>query len=170
MSRYTARLQMHHVTYDPSWELELTSQMHRTISRIQNTIATPEQYARVINFLHSVSFEANRMRCELDICQDCRIVSTKKKSDVKPTGKEVKSLGKKVLLKKKKKEKKEKQSELMKKIAFLAEAAAAAEVERERLEGKQVKRAATELRKIMQDVKNIAQEIRVKALEVQKSL
>lgn len=74
-----ARLQMHHVTYEPEWELELTMQMHRTISRIQQTKATPEQYARVINFLHSVSFEANRMRCELDLCQDCRVVSFSKR-------------------------------------------------------------------------------------------
>jgi len=78
-----ARIQHHHITYDPEWEVELTMQMHRCISRIQNTKATPEQYARVINFLHSVSFEANRMRCELDICKDCRVVSTVKKKSKK---------------------------------------------------------------------------------------
>jgi len=67
-----ARIQYHHITYDPEWTVELTMQMHRCISRVQQTRATPEQYARVVNFLHSVSFEANRMRQELDIGLDLR--------------------------------------------------------------------------------------------------
>ena len=64
--------QLHHITYNPEWTIELTNQMHRCISRIQNTKATPEQYARVINFQHAVTFEANRMRQELDIKEDLR--------------------------------------------------------------------------------------------------
>ena len=70
---------MHHITYDPPWEVELTMQMHRCISRIQQTRATPEQYARVVNFWHAVSFEANRMRSELDCGVDCRVVDRTRK-------------------------------------------------------------------------------------------
>ena len=72
-----AQIQGHHITYDPEWVLDLTNQMHRCISRIQNTKATSEQYARVINFLHSVSYEANRMRQELDTGLDLRIIKKK---------------------------------------------------------------------------------------------
>ena len=78
-----ARVQGHHITYEPEWVVDLTNQMHRCISRIQNTRATPEQYARLINFQHAISFEANRMRCELDLGQDCRILLTKPKEKKK---------------------------------------------------------------------------------------
>jgi len=68
-----ARIQSHHITYKPDeWEVDLTNQMHRVISRIQATKATPEQYARVTNFMHSLSHEWNRMRKELDLEKDCR--------------------------------------------------------------------------------------------------
>lgn len=67
-----ARLQQHHVTYDPEWMLEITLQQHQCISRIQSTKATPEQYAHLVNFLHAVSFECNRMRMELDLKGDHR--------------------------------------------------------------------------------------------------
>ena len=67
-----AKIQRHHITYEPEWTVELTGHMHRCISVIQHTKSTPEQYARVINFLHSVSFEANRMRQELDTELDLR--------------------------------------------------------------------------------------------------
>ena len=97
-----AQIQNHHITYDPEWEVELTMQMHRCISRIQNTKATPEQYARLINFLHSVSFEANRMRCELDICRDCRVVSTKRKAKPKSKVEKVRSEKRKKVLSRRK--------------------------------------------------------------------
>jgi len=67
-----AVLQRHHITYEPEWTVDLTNQMHRCISRIQSTRATPEQYARVVNFMHSVTFECNRMRAELDTGLDLR--------------------------------------------------------------------------------------------------
>lgn len=74
-----ARIQEHHITYEPEWTVELTMQMHRCISRIQQTRATPEQYARVTNFMHSVAVEWNRMRQELDTGLDLR----NKRTDVK---------------------------------------------------------------------------------------
>ncbi len=62
----TRRLQRHHVRYKPAWDVELTGQMHRVITTIQNTNASPEQYARITNFLHSLVEEWNRIRMELD--------------------------------------------------------------------------------------------------------
>lgn len=67
------RVQGHHICYSPEWVVDLTSQMHRCISRIQNTKGvTPGQYARVTNFLHAVASEWNRMRQELDTGLDLR--------------------------------------------------------------------------------------------------
>ena len=65
-------LQAHHIIYEPEWMVPLTNQMHRVISRIQNTRATPEQYVKLTNFLHSVAHEWNRMRMELDTGLDLR--------------------------------------------------------------------------------------------------
>lgn len=48
------------------WTVELNGQEHRTITTIQRTNPTPEAYARLINFLHAVMYEANRMRMQLD--------------------------------------------------------------------------------------------------------
>ncbi len=71
-----ARLQQHHIRYDPEWKVELTRQMHSCIGSIQGTKATIEQYARVTNFMHAVTTEWNRMRMELDLGAgtDLRIV------------------------------------------------------------------------------------------------
>lgn len=74
-----ARIQLHHITYDPPWIVELNMLMHRTISRIQQTRATPEQYALLVNYNHAVSWECNRMRMELDTKRDCRVVNLAKK-------------------------------------------------------------------------------------------
>jgi hypothetical protein len=60
------RLQRHHIRYSPEWDVELTGQMHRVITTIQNTNASPEQYARITNFIHSIVEEWNRIRLELD--------------------------------------------------------------------------------------------------------
>jgi len=49
--------------------------MHRTVSRIQHTRATQQQYADVTNFVHSVAAEWNRMRRELDLGGDLRVTS-----------------------------------------------------------------------------------------------
>ena len=68
-----ARIQRHHITYEPEWTVELTMQMHQCISRIQITKATEEQYARITNYIHSLTMEWNRMRKELDIGGDYRI-------------------------------------------------------------------------------------------------
>jgi len=67
-----AILQVHHISYDTEWEVDLGMAEHRVISRIQNTRATPEQYARVTNFMHAVAFEWGRMREELDTGYDLR--------------------------------------------------------------------------------------------------
>jgi len=64
--------QVHHISYDTEWEVDLTMQQHRCISRIQNTRATPEQYASLTNFMHAVCFEWGRMREELDTDYDLR--------------------------------------------------------------------------------------------------
>lgn len=73
MAKSTAIVQRHHITYDPEWVVDLTMQMHRCISRIQQTRATEEQYARVVNFQHALTYEANRMRQELDTGEDLRV-------------------------------------------------------------------------------------------------
>lgn len=70
-----ARIQQHHITYTPvEWTVDIGMLMHRTISRIQITKATPQQYADLTNFLHAVCYEWNRMRQELDTGQDLRVV------------------------------------------------------------------------------------------------
>ena len=78
-----ARMQGHHITYTPEWKVDLNMLMHRTISRIQITKATTQQYADVTNFLHALSYEWNRMRKELDIGGDRREIfpGTKKKKE-----------------------------------------------------------------------------------------
>jgi hypothetical protein len=73
-----ARIQEHHITYRPEWKVELNMLMHRTISRIQQTKATGQQYADVTNFMHAVAYEWNRMRQELDTGEDLRVVESKK--------------------------------------------------------------------------------------------
>lgn len=62
-----ARFQIHHITYKPEWKLELQYMMHKTITSIQRTKGTGEQYAILTNFLHALTYEWNRMRQELDI-------------------------------------------------------------------------------------------------------
>ena len=78
-----ARIQNHHITYDPEWVVEVNMLMHRTISRIQITKATPEAYAGLTNFVHAVNFEHNRMRQELDLGLDLRQKNPKKKKKSK---------------------------------------------------------------------------------------
>jgi len=60
------RNQMHHIRYEPDWTVELTGQMHRLITTIQNTNPSVEQYARITNFIHSIVEEWQRMRRDLD--------------------------------------------------------------------------------------------------------
>ncbi len=72
-----ARFQNHHITYEPEWVVEVNMLMHRCISRVQITKATPWQYAGLTNFLHAVTFEHNRMRQELDTGKDLRIKKPK---------------------------------------------------------------------------------------------
>lgn len=68
-----ARIQNHHIKYKPhEWIIELGMMQHRTISRIQQTKATPLAYAEITNFMHAVSVEWNRMREELDMEKDLR--------------------------------------------------------------------------------------------------
>lgn len=71
-----ARIQDHHIAYDPEWSVELNMLMHRTVSRIQTTRATPQQYADVTNFVHAVVAEWNRMRYEMDTGKDLRVMSS----------------------------------------------------------------------------------------------
>ena len=89
-----ATIQDHHITYAPEWVVELNMLMHRTISRIQITKATPQAYADLTNFMHSLSYEWNRMRQELDTGLDLRVVDMskrkKKKKKLKPTQERVK--------------------------------------------------------------------------------
>lgn len=79
-----ARIQNHHITYEPEWVVGINMLMHRTISRIQVTKATSEAYAGLTNFVHAVNYEHNRMRQELD-CPglDLRQLRPKKKKKKK---------------------------------------------------------------------------------------
>ncbi len=74
-----ARIQLHHITYNPEWTVELNMLQHRTISRIQISHATPQRYADLTNFLHAVTYEWNRMRKELDLGGDLRVLNRQKK-------------------------------------------------------------------------------------------
>lgn len=66
------RVNHHHITYkekpmEPAdWLVELGGYEHKAISIIQTLKSTPENYARVINFLHAVMYETNRIRRDLD--------------------------------------------------------------------------------------------------------
>ena len=63
-----AKINNHHPDYQyEEWTLEVTGQMHRVLTVIQNTKASPEQYARLTNFLHSITQEWTRMRRDLDL-------------------------------------------------------------------------------------------------------
>lgn len=77
-----ARIQRHHINYEPGWIVELTMQMHRCISRIQITKATHEQYARITNFMHALAHEWCRMRQELDINDGIDLRAKKPKGPV----------------------------------------------------------------------------------------
>jgi len=73
-----ARMQGHHISYDPEWVVDIGMLMHRTISRVQITKATPTVYADLTNFMHAVTYEWNRVRKELDIDGDQRNLKPKK--------------------------------------------------------------------------------------------
>ena len=60
----------HHITYDPEWIVEINGIQHRALMAIQRMNATPENYARLTNFVHAVVYEWNRIRQELDIEAD----------------------------------------------------------------------------------------------------
>ena len=68
-----ARINMHHIVYRPKeWKVELTGQMHRVMTVIQNTKPSTMQYARITNFIHSLMHEWNRMRMALDTTDEKR--------------------------------------------------------------------------------------------------
>ena len=83
-----AKINVHHICYSPAWKVELTGQMHRLITTIQNTNASDEQYARITNFVHSLMFEWNRIRCELD--SGCKMPKQKRVKVEKPKKRKVK--------------------------------------------------------------------------------
>ena len=68
------RINRHHVRYDPDWVLELNWLQHKTVTNVQQMNSTPENFAKVTNFLHALSFEWNRMRAELDTGMDLRVL------------------------------------------------------------------------------------------------
>ena len=61
-----ARLNRHHITYEPEWVVEVQESWHRVISRIQHSHAKPELYRLLINFRHALDHEINRVRQTLD--------------------------------------------------------------------------------------------------------
>jgi len=75
-----ARIQNHHITYNPEWVVELNGLQHRAISRVQITKATEQAFADLTNFLHAVAFEWNRMREELDTGGDLRVIIPNRKT------------------------------------------------------------------------------------------
>jgi len=80
MKQQMARIQNHHITYDPEWVVELNGLQHRAISSVQITKATEQAFADLTNFLHAVAFEWNRMREELDTGKDLRVVIPNRKA------------------------------------------------------------------------------------------
>ena len=79
----TTRLQTHHISYDPEWTVELQNYQHRCISIIQHATPTQERYAGLINFLHSLMWEANRYRAYLDGGFDLNKIHGKEKEKEK---------------------------------------------------------------------------------------
>jgi hypothetical protein len=91
-----AQIQGHHITYDTEWVVELGNLQHRTISRIQNTKATPQSFADLTNFMHAVAYEWNRMRMELDLGTDLRVQSGKEGKLIRELRRECRELQKKL--------------------------------------------------------------------------
>lgn len=69
VGRCSKMINNHHIDYEKNWTVELNGQWHRSITILQRMNATPENYAKAINLLHSVTHEANRIRMELDITE-----------------------------------------------------------------------------------------------------
>ena len=68
-----ARINEHHIYYDPDWIVELNWLQHKTVTNVQQMNATGENFAKVTNFMHALSHEWNRMRASLDTEEDMRI-------------------------------------------------------------------------------------------------
>ena len=67
------KLNKHHVVYNPEWALEIGYQEHKVITNIQRSSKNKEElYARVVNLIHALTHEANRIRMELDTGLDCK--------------------------------------------------------------------------------------------------
>ncbi len=63
----------HHIIYEKlepimeeEWTVEIPAFLHRHLYIIQKWKATPERYAALTSFVHSITHEWNRMRRELD--------------------------------------------------------------------------------------------------------
>lgn len=81
-----ARIQRHHLIYKPvEWILPANMLAHRTVSRVQQTKASSQAYADLTAFVHALLFEWNRMRMELDVGVDCRVIDfTRAKLEKRP--------------------------------------------------------------------------------------
>jgi hypothetical protein len=75
----TARINAHHICYDPAWIVDIQYTQHKVITALQRTKATSEKYSDLTNFVHALMFEWNRMRMELDTGLDLRIPQNKPK-------------------------------------------------------------------------------------------
>ena len=58
--------QIHHITYEPEWTVELNGHFHRAITTLQRMKSTPDNYAKATNLMHAVCQEWQRIRRELD--------------------------------------------------------------------------------------------------------
>lgn len=54
-----------HILED-EWTVDIPAFLHQHLNIIQRWKPSHERYALLTSFLHSVSFEWNKMRCELD--------------------------------------------------------------------------------------------------------
>lgn len=60
-----AKLNKHHITYDPEWIVEIQARWHREITFIQKTKATPEFERILKNFMMSLQHEYHRVCFQL---------------------------------------------------------------------------------------------------------
>ncbi len=60
-----ARINKHHITYDPEWIVELWARWHREITFISNTKATPEFRDYLHNFMISIQHQYTRVCFQL---------------------------------------------------------------------------------------------------------
>lgn len=62
-----AKLNLHHISYDPEWTVDLPWTVHKSLWPYQKAKATEERYRLVTNIMHAWGEVWQRMRRDLDV-------------------------------------------------------------------------------------------------------